>query len=149
MDENPRQMMGGQVVHVRVGLIIVFLDSQEIIHQEFFRQGSTVTGAFHKDVLHLLKCWTAETGQFLGRRLVVTMDYTPYSPDVFPLDYCPFPKLKLKMKGQRYELIEAIEAVVTRELQSVEVVAFDNAFTDLYTRSKRCIEVQVDYVEAR
>lgn len=154
-------------------MLIVFFDSRGIIHQEFLRQGSTVTGAFYKDVLdRLLKrmrrvrpemldsgnwCLLHDNApshksiivqQFLARRQAVTIDHPPYSPDLSPPDYFLFPKLKLKMKGQRYESIEAIEAAVTRELRSVEVEAFEKAFTDLYTRSKRCIEVQGDYVEA-
>ncbi|GFT96320.1 histone-lysine N-methyltransferase SETMAR [Nephila pilipes] len=35
-------------------MLLVFFDSRGIIHHEFLRQGSTVTGAFYKDVLHRL-----------------------------------------------------------------------------------------------
>ncbi|GFT91765.1 HTH_48 domain-containing protein [Nephila pilipes] len=35
-------------------MLLVFFDSRGIIHHEFLRQGSTVTGAFHKDVQHRL-----------------------------------------------------------------------------------------------
>ncbi|GFT15152.1 histone-lysine N-methyltransferase SETMAR [Nephila pilipes] len=35
-------------------MLLVFFDSRGIIHHEFHRQGSTVTGAFYKDVLHRL-----------------------------------------------------------------------------------------------
>ncbi|GFS79447.1 histone-lysine N-methyltransferase SETMAR, partial [Nephila pilipes] len=35
-------------------MLLVFFDSRGIIHHEFLRQGSTVTGAFYKDVLHQL-----------------------------------------------------------------------------------------------
>ncbi|GFT07732.1 histone-lysine N-methyltransferase SETMAR [Nephila pilipes] len=35
-------------------MMLVFFDSRGIIHHEFLRQGSTVTGVFYKDVLHRL-----------------------------------------------------------------------------------------------
>ncbi|GFU22380.1 histone-lysine N-methyltransferase SETMAR [Nephila pilipes] len=35
-------------------MLLVFFDSRGIIHHEFLRQGSTVIGAFYKDVLHQL-----------------------------------------------------------------------------------------------
>ncbi|GFS75736.1 HTH_48 domain-containing protein [Nephila pilipes] len=35
-------------------MLLLFFDSRGIIHHEFLRQGSTVTGAFYKDVLHRL-----------------------------------------------------------------------------------------------
>ncbi|GFU29414.1 histone-lysine N-methyltransferase SETMAR [Nephila pilipes] len=35
-------------------MLLVFFDSRGIIHHEFLRQGSTVTGAFYKDMLHRL-----------------------------------------------------------------------------------------------
>ncbi|GFT09586.1 histone-lysine N-methyltransferase SETMAR, partial [Nephila pilipes] len=35
-------------------MLLVFFDIRGIIHHEFLRQGSTVTGAFYKDVLHRL-----------------------------------------------------------------------------------------------
>ncbi|GFT60643.1 histone-lysine N-methyltransferase SETMAR, partial [Nephila pilipes] len=35
-------------------MLLVFFDSRGIIHHEFLRQGSTVTDAFYKDVLHRL-----------------------------------------------------------------------------------------------
>ncbi|GFT02224.1 histone-lysine N-methyltransferase SETMAR, partial [Nephila pilipes] len=35
-------------------MLLVFFDSRGIIHHEFLLQGSTVTSAFYKDVLHRL-----------------------------------------------------------------------------------------------
>ncbi len=154
-------------------MLITFFDCRGIIHREFLRQGSTVTGAFYKDVLNRLlqrmrrvRPELLDSGnwfllhdnapshksiivqQFLARRQVVCIDHPPYSPDLSPPDFFLFPKIKLKMKGQRYESIEAIEAAVTRELNLIETEAFQKAFTDLYARSKQCIELGGDYVEA-
>lgn len=51
------------------------------------------------------------------------------------------------MKGQRYELIDDTEASVTVELNSAGVKAFQNMFTDMYTRFKHCIELGGDQVK--
>jgi hypothetical protein len=34
----------------------------------------------------------------------------PYSPDLAPCDFFLFPKMKLNLKGRRFETIEAIQA---------------------------------------
>ena len=78
----------------------------------------------------------------------MSLDHPPYSLDLSLPDYFLFPKLKLKMKGKRYESKEEIESAVTRELDNIQVEAFQKAFTNLYTRAKRCIELRGDYVEA-
>lgn len=154
-------------------MLITFFDGRGIIHREFLRQGSTVTGAFYKDVLdRLLKrmrrvrpelldsgnWWLLHDNapahksiivqEFLAKREVVCINHPPYSPDLSPPDYFLFPKLKLKMKGQRYESIESIEEAVTRELNGIEPEAFQRAMGNLYTRSKQCIALGGDYVEA-
>jgi len=52
------------------------------------------------------------------------------------------------MKGQRYESVEAIKTAVTKKLNNIPVEAFQKAMMDLKTRSKRCIELRENYVEA-
>lgn len=52
------------------------------------------------------------------------------------------------MKGQRYELVEAIEKAVTTELNSIETDAFQKAFSDLYIRAHHCIELRGDIMKA-
>lgn len=76
------------------------------------------------------------------------INHTPYSPDLTTPDYFLFSKSKLQMKGHQQVSIDDIEAVVTSELSRVGVEAFQKAFIDLYSRSKRFMELGGDYVEA-
>ena len=41
--------------------------------------------------------------------------HLPYSPDLVPSDFFLFPKLKMKLKGRRFQTLEEIQA----ELQAV------------------------------
>jgi hypothetical protein len=41
--------------------------------------------------------------------------HPPYSPDLAPCDFALFPKLKMKLMGQRFETVSDIQ----RELQAV------------------------------
>lgn len=70
--------------------------------------------------LWYLNCWTVVARQcnmlqFLNKRQAL------------------FQKLNLKMKGHRYESLEAIEEALAVELTIIGVEAFQKTFTDLYT----------------
>ena len=73
--------------------------------------------------------------QSLASRQVLSMD----DPLLIRIFLCP--KLKLKMNGNQYESTDVIEFVVTKEIDSVKENTLQNAFTNLYTRAKHCIEL--------
>jgi len=85
--------------------------------------------------------------QFLVDKWVPTIHYPPYLLDISPPDYLAFPKLILKLKGDRFESIEDIQKAVTDKLKIILVKAFQKAMEDLKTRSLRCIEVEENYFE--
>jgi transposase len=72
--------------------------------------------------------------------------YPPCSPDLAPADFC-FPKLKIAMKGTRFEAVSSIPQSVTRELKTIREEAFSQAFDSLYGRYKRCAEASGNYIE--
>jgi hypothetical protein len=45
--------------------------------------------------------------------------HPPYSPDLAPCDFFPFPKMKLKLKGRRFDTIEEIQAEPQRLLDTL------------------------------
>jgi hypothetical protein len=49
---------------------------------------------------------------------MATIPHPPYSPDLTPCDFFPFPKIKLKLKGRRFDTIEEIEAESQRVLDT-------------------------------
>jgi len=153
-------------------MLITFFDSRGIIHKEFVPPGETVNAVFYKSVLdRLLKRmrrirpdqyssgdWfllhdnaPAHTAiivsEFLAKKSVTVITHPPYSPDLAPADFFLFPKLKMTMKGHRYDDIMDIQRNVTREMKAIPAEKFFRAFRNLYDRSKICIERGGDYVE--
>lgn len=153
-------------------MLIVFFDSQGIIHKEFLPPGSTVNAEFYKNVLDRLckriarvrpALWkdrsffllhdnapahtAAIVTQFLAKKMIPVLDHPPYSPDLSPPDYFLFPKLKMELKGQHFSTIETIQEVVTQKLKNIPTADFSRAMEKFGDRARRCIECNGDYFE--
>jgi hypothetical protein len=50
------------------------------------------------------------TRQFLADTKITVCPHPSYSPDLAPCDFWLFPKIKLTMKGSRFDTIPEIEA---------------------------------------
>jgi len=108
---------------LKLRLLFFSFDSRGIAHKEFVPPGQTVNHTFYKDVLERLgkrvqrvrtdiaDDWVlrhdnapAHTAlsirEFLAKKNIPVLPHPPYSPDLAPCDFCLFPKLKSKMKGQ-------------------------------------------------
>jgi histone-lysine N-methyltransferase SETMAR len=44
-----------------------------------------------------------KTTEFVTSNNMIIVPHSPYSPDLAPRDFALFPKLKIKMKGQRFQ----------------------------------------------
>ena len=77
--------------------------------------------------------------QFLTQKQVATLNQPPYSPDLSPPDYFLFPKVKLQLKGARFDTIEGIQEAVTDHLNKISTEDFSNAMKKLETRANLCI----------
>ena len=63
----------------------------------------------------------------------------PYSPDMAPADFFLFPKLKLPLRGTRFQSIEDIKENSWQELRSIPENAFEKCFDDWIIRWHKCI----------
>jgi hypothetical protein len=122
-------------------MLMIFFNSQGVVHKEFVPEGMTVSAEFYKGVMgRLLKhiqrvCPAVFCSQdfFLFLRLctrsqsckclpvfvpnnVTTFYQPPYSPALSPPDYFLFPKLKMKLKGLHFADVAEIQEAVTDEL---------------------------------
>jgi hypothetical protein len=70
-----------------------------------------------------------------------------YSPDLSPPDYLLFPKVKLQLKGARFDTIEEIQKAVTDQLNTIPAEDFSNAMNKLETRANLCITSNGSYFE--
>ena len=74
---------------------------------------------------------------------IKTVPQPPFSPDLAPCDFWLFPKLKEKVRGCRYETIEA----VTKVIDTLTQEDFHGAFQKLLERYNKFIETRGDYFE--
>ena len=117
--------------------MLIAFDSNGIIHKAFVPAGQTVNSAFYEEVLkrllrriHRLRPQLRRTGQwmllhnapahcpirvcqFLAQRGVPVLDHPPYSPDLAPVDFFLFPRLKSIMKGACFADVAAIQERVS------------------------------------
>ena len=62
---------------------------------------------------------TEKVNEFFMKKQICVIDHPPYSPDVSPRDYFPFPKLKTAMKRAFYDDVPTIQAAVTQVLTNI------------------------------
>jgi len=75
------------------------------------------------------------------------VQHPPYSPNLTPVDFFLFPKLKTTFKGRRFQTIEEIQENAIRELRAISESAFQEAFQQWKKRWNRCIASTGDYFE--
>ena len=153
-------------------ILILFFDSQGIVHKEFVQEGCTVGAEYYEGVLDRLISRirrvrpalyrtrdffllhdnapahsAAKIRQFLTQKQVATLNHPPYSPDLSPPNYFLFPKVKLQLKGARFDTIEEIQKAVTDQLNKIHAEDFSNAMKKLETHANLCITSNGSYFE--
>jgi hypothetical protein len=134
-------------------MLIIFFDSQGVVHEELVREGKTVNAEFYKGVMdRLLKriqrvrpvvfCCrdffllhdnapahkAASVCQFLTSKNVTTLYHPSYCPDLSPPDYFVFPKLKINLKRLHFADVAKIQEAVTDGLKKFQKDEFSAAF---------------------
>ena len=66
--------------------------------------------------------------QFLAKHKIVQLRQPPCSPDIAPCDFWMFLKLKMALKGKRFDEVETIQSNATRELKAIPKSAFEDCF---------------------
>ena len=72
---------------------------------------------------------------------IKTIPQPPYSQDLAPSDFLLFPKLR----GYRYETIEAMNEAGTKIIDTLKQEHFHGAFQKLLERYDKCIATRGDY----
>ncbi|KOC70831.1 hypothetical protein WH47_02097, partial [Habropoda laboriosa] len=65
---------------------------------------------------------------FSAKKGVSLLNHPPYSPDFAPADFFLFPRLKLKLKGKRFQSVLDIQQSVARQLNEIKAEQFSNPF---------------------
>ena len=66
------------------------------------------------------------TTVYLTKNRIVTINHSPYSPDIESCDFYLFGKLHLAMKGKRYDDVDAIQKASTAILNAIPKVNLKN-----------------------
>ena len=74
---------------------------------------------------------------------IKTVHHPTYSPNVAPSDFWLFTKLR----GSRYETIEAMKEAMTKVIDTLTQEDFHGAFQKLLERYNKCIATGGDYFE--
>jgi len=98
-------------------------------------------------VLNAPKHSAAIIRQFLTQKQVATLNHPPYSPDLSPPGHFLFPKMKLLLKGARFDTSEGILKAVIDQLNKISAENFSNAMQKLETHANLCITSNGSYFE--
>jgi len=153
--------------------LICFYDSKGIVHKEFVPPGQNVNAVFYlgvrlkRLVRRIRRVWpeyredgswrllhdnapshrSTLVSDYLTKNHILTINHSPYSPDMAPCDFYLFGEMHLSMKGKRYEDVEAIQKAWTGILAAIPGNELKHSFDMLLDHAKRCIKAEGDYFE--
>ena len=152
-------------------MLICFFDQKGIVHREFVLPGHTVNAAFYVEVLAHLRenmrrkrpdqwrnnTWLLHhdnapahaallTRWFLTDNNMTLVPHPPYSPDLAACNFFLFPKLKMRLKGRRFQT-EEIPAELQAVLNTLRENDFQECFKNWQRRWDHCQASEGDYSE--
>jgi hypothetical protein len=78
---------------------------------------------------------------------MAVIPHPPFSLNLTPCDFFLFPKIKLKLKGRRFDTSEEIQAESQKVLDTLIEKDFQEAFQKWRKRWDRCLYVRGNYFE--
>jgi transposase len=84
---------------------------------------------------------------FLASKNMTVVSHPPYSSDLAPCDFFLFPKMKIKLKEQRFDVVEEIQAESQKVLKTLTQKDFQDSFRSWQNRWDCCVRSQGDYFE--
>ncbi|XP_037938203.1 protein GVQW3-like [Teleopsis dalmanni] len=165
--KKPRQ------IHSKIKvMLVVFFDYRGVVQSEFLTENQRMNKEYYLDVMRRLRenirqkrqdLWEANSWilhhdntpshkaivvqEFLAENSTNVIDQTPYSPDMAPCDFFLFPKLKLLLRGKRFETIAAIKENSLKELMEIPQSAYEKCMEDWVKRWHSCIVLDGAYYE--
>jgi AraC-like DNA-binding protein len=153
-------------------MLITFFDVQGIVYHEFLEKGTTVNQYVYLNILRRLResvrrkrpekfknnSWilhhdnapshtAASVTTYLASRNIAVLDHPPYSPDLAPNDFWLFPKLKMTLKGERFESVDVIKTNIAAKLRELKGEDFSHCFEQWKKRWHKCIQANGHYFE--
>ena len=91
--------------------------------------------------------WGLVMREFLTHNNIITLPHLPYSPDLAPCDFFLFQKMKLQLKGCRFDRVEEIQWESQNVVGMLRERDFQHAFQQWQWRWDWCVVAQGDYFE--
>ncbi|CAH2010863.1 unnamed protein product, partial [Acanthoscelides obtectus] len=90
-----------------------------------------------------------KTSQYLTEESVELLDHPPHSPDLSHNDFFTFPKIKNRLRGQRFQSPETEKAVDAFKNAVLDLPAseWNKCFENWFERMQMCINVRGEYFE--
>jgi len=85
--------------------------------------------------------------EFLATKQITVLEHPAYSPDLAPVIFFLFPKIKEILKGRHLDDIDDIRINTTVDLKAILQNQFQNCFEGLTRLWHRCIASQGEYFE--
>jgi len=82
--------------------------------------------------------------QFLSNNVITVC---PYSLDLAPCNFWPFPKVKITKESKCFESLQDIEAAMTVQLNTLTKEDFQNCFRKWQERWDKCVRSEGEYFE--
>jgi len=152
-------------------LTLIFWDQDSILLIDYLPKGQTINEEYYSSLMVQLKdilkekCSRKVTkgilflhDNALAHQALTTqkklaylgfecLDRPPYSPDLAPFDYHPFPGLKKHLKGGHFSSDAEVIAAVETWLDGQPSEFFSSGLQKLEQWAMKCIELRWEYVE--
>jgi hypothetical protein len=67
--------------------------------------------------------------EFMAKKNIPTLPHPPYSPNLAPCDFCLFPKLKSKLKGNKFGTVTDELSIITEMTSGTATINGKNVGT--------------------
>ena len=85
--------------------------------------------------------------QFLANKNITVLEHPPYSPDLAPCDFCPFPKINSVLKGTHFMSVENVKAKTMDILNNLRERDLRNCFKHWRHRMQLYVNSEGDCFE--
>ncbi|CAH2007245.1 unnamed protein product [Acanthoscelides obtectus] len=88
-----------------------------------------------------------KTRQYLTKENVELLDHLPYSPDLSPSDFFTFPKMKNRLRGQRFQSPEEAVDAFKNAVLDLPANEWNKCFENWFERMQMCINLRGECFE--
>ncbi|CAH1970352.1 unnamed protein product [Acanthoscelides obtectus] len=88
-----------------------------------------------------------KTRQYLTEENLELLDHPPYSPDLSPNDFFTFPKIKNRLRGQRFQSPEEADDEFKNAVLDLPAKEWNKCFENWFERMQMCINIRGEYFE--